>query len=372
MVGVTVILLLGVVGMSGCRFLPRTQESVRDAPNYAEMLPVGWSMLGNVRAVNLNGTDANLLLFRFDMGQVGAMIFEEGTGPTLAGAHWLLPRHFGSGQMLGHGFIAPPATPVDEIRVDLLEAGENRGGGVGRELMIRGGESHLTFVWWDDQAAAYGVTQLVAPGGFRGVDWEAWAGAPKAIETLRANLPLLDYRARSQICRETVYVRRADLPGIVFDERPQGLRFCAEEFPAHPFYAEGVVLAYLLWPRPADAALLALLRPGVTVPQLDAELRYDRLVVEQIEDIAAPITLPLGLGTGAVDGVGVTTPVCVELSERANPNVRRWVVFTLYYLPVDGAARLPGRWTLSSAYQEPPPTPPQANYCEAILARRAP
>ncbi len=43
------------------------------------------------------------------------------------------------------------------------------------ELLIRGGDTHLTFVWWRDAMYGYGVTQLAAEGGFRGVDWEAWS-----------------------------------------------------------------------------------------------------------------------------------------------------------------------------------------------------
>ncbi len=168
-------------------------------------------------------------------------------------------------------------------------------------------------------------------------------------------------------------MRQTDLPGVVFDERPQGLRFCVDESPSHPYYAEGVVLAYLLWPRPDSENLTGLLTPGVTLPQLDAQMVYDRLAVERIEDIVAYVTLPLDLAETAVSETSVTTPVCVELAENANPDLRRWVVFTLRYQPADAAAQLPARWTLSSARTEPPPpTLPEEGYCTTILARSAP
>lgn len=356
--------------VTGCRMTPRPAPVAGDAAELAVLLPGDWTPLGRARVVTLNGpeTAASLLLFRFDMGQIGAMIVE-GTPPTPARVDWLLPRHFGPNTYLGQGMIAPPEMDAGDI--DLVEV--DTGGALTheRELVIRAGRSHLTFVWWDAATSAYGVTQLVAPGGFGGVDWEAWEEEPEVLTRLSGRMPLDDYRARSQICQEVVYVRRSDLPGIVFDARPVGLAFCRGEVPAQPFYAEGVVLAYLLWPRPAGEALTKLLTPGVTLPQLDAELAYDRLVIERVEDIRAHLTLPLP-GAGALPAGGATTPVCVELAERANPSVRRWVVLTLRYIRTEGPAYLSGRWTVSSARMEPPPIAPTPGYCAEVLARSVP
>jgi hypothetical protein len=68
-----------------------------------------------------------------------------------------------------------------------------------------------------------------------------------------------------------------------------------------------------------------------------------------------------------------TTVVCVEFAERANPSLRRWVVYTLRYQPPDAAQQLPDRWTVSGAFSEPVPMePPPADYCETILERNAP
>jgi hypothetical protein len=358
--------------ISGCRVASRPSPAEK-AADLAVLLPAQWTTLGRTYQVNLREPDAtsSLLLFRFDMGQIGAVIVE-GTPPTPTRVDWLLPRHFGVNAQIGHGMIAPAAMDADDIEVKVVEVEPQGETGHRRELVIRGARSHLTLVWWDEATAGYGLTQLVAAGGFGGVDWEAWDDNPEALNALRGQIPLEDYRARSQICREIAYARRTDLPGIVFDERPAGLTFCGD-VPTQPFYAEGVVLAYLLWPRPAGEALTGLVTSGTTIPQLDAELAYERLVTERVEDIQAHLLLPL-TELSALSAVGgVTTPVCVELAERANPSVRRWVVFTLRYLRTEGPAHLVGRWTVSSARGEPaPPVPSAASYCTEVLARSAP
>jgi hypothetical protein len=211
-----------------------------------------------------------------------------------------------------------------------------------------------------------------------GVDWEEWEDRPAPLQSVAGFHPLEDYRARSFICRTVLYTRRNDLPGIVFDPSPQGLNFCDAAIPAHPYAPEGVVLAFLLWPRPGSAELEGLLTPGTTLSQLEAEMAFERLPMEWIADIAAYPTVPMSraevesLQNQSPD-MAPTTSVCVEFAEHSNPSLRRWVVFTLRYQPPNAFQRLPDQWTLSGALREPPPMePPPPGYCTAILDRNAP
>ncbi|MCC6456851.1 MAG: hypothetical protein IT328_17985 [Caldilineaceae bacterium] len=367
------ILLLG-----GCTLLPSEQRGQALEVEFEQVLPAGWEALGRWQPVNLDGDEdeENLLFFRFDSGQVGALIDDAQPAPNMNQPYRLLPRYFDDDDGLGQGIIAPPGTPADAIALYSVNGESPQ-----PELVIRGGSTHLTIVWWKGEANGYGVTQLYAPGGFGGVEWEAWQRSPSPIQSVVGFYPLEDYRARSYLCRTVLYTRRADLPGIVFSALPQGLHFCDGEIPARLFAPEGVVLAYLLWPRAAEGGLDLLLTPGTTLPQLDAESAYTRLAMERIEDIAAYTTVPMRYEQmpsaqdqqGQGSAIAPTTPVCVEFAEQANPTIRRWVVFTLRYQPPDGAQRLPDRWTVSGALAEPAPleTPPPG-YCAAILARNAP
>jgi hypothetical protein len=194
--------------------------------------------------------------------------------------------------------------------------------------------------------------------------------------------PVEDYRARSNICSLMLYTRRTDLPSgfptIIYRAEPQGLHFCNSVIPIHPFAPEGVVLAYLRWPRPVDTGLEKLLTPGTVLAQLDAESATERLPLEQIVDIAAYASVPMNAEQVATalqqgDGLTPTTAVCVEFAETVNPTLRRWVIYTLRYQPPDRSQRLPYRWTVSGAVTEPPPMePPPPGYCETVLHRNAP
>ncbi len=124
--------------MSGCSRLSSAEEGSSAASAYGAILPADWSILGDVRAVNLNGAaaDADLVLFQFDFGLVGAMIFEDGAEVALDAAHWLLPRHFGDASGFGQGFIAPPGTVADDIHVDVLEGNPSTGGSPSQEMVM--------------------------------------------------------------------------------------------------------------------------------------------------------------------------------------------------------------------------------------------
>ena len=196
--------------------------------------------------------------------------------------------------------------------------------------------------------------------------------------------PLDDYRARSQICRETQYTREAveadanssdgeSHPAIVFDAMDEGLRFCQSEAPPHPFYPEGVVLAYLRAPLTSRTGLDLLMTPGVAVAQVDADAHVSRLPNERIDDIATYATVQVTPGSVQNGEFAPTTSVCVELAELPDADARRWMVFTLRYQPPDLDRRLPDRWTISGVRTEPRPvTLPTGSYCTQILSRGAP
>ena len=257
------------------------------------------------------------------------------------------------------------------------------------EMMIRGGNTNLTFVWWRDRLRGYGVTQLTAQEGFRGVNWDQWSSAPYQIQEIDGLDPLTDYLARSQLCRITHYTRdkfslppdpsMAGLPAISFSEENRGITFCSG-VPAYPFYPEGVVMAYLALSDGAetDAALQTaaghLLTPSVDADTIQRDTSQIRLEDEMIDDIAAYETVPAQPAIVTGEDYLPTTTVCVEAAERDDPQSRRWVVYTLQYRPPDFSQRLPDRWTISSATEIPRPPNAQStsgqpsSYCSSVLS----
>ena len=363
---------VGLLLLGGCTLLPRTEPEVPINTRYDHVLPAGWTAIRDWQPVNLDSDseDEYLLLFRFDNGQVGALIAEGDPATSISEPEQLLPRYFDDHGALGQGVIAAPGTLSN-----IITATQVSGNNPAHELLIRSGETHLTFAWWKGTRLGYGVTQLYAPGGF-GVDWETWEDDPAPITSVMGYFPLDDYRARANVCRVVQYTRRTDLPSdfptIVFGAQPQGLHFCASAIPLHPYAPEGVVLAYLHWSRADSAGLLHLLTPGTTLGQLDAESAAERWPIERIADIAAYPSVPMAQ-TEAEHVLSPTTTVCVEFAETANPTLRRWLLYTLRYQPPDAQQRLPGRWTVSGAFPEPMPMePPPAGYCATILERIAP
>ncbi len=368
LLGTVVLLLAG-----GCVLLPATDNEEGTSSAYDHVLPAGWTAVGDWVPVNLDGDDEdeNLLLFRFDNGQVGAQIVEGDPTTTISPPHRLLPRYFDDGAALGHGVIAPPFTPSRAITVTQVN-----GNVPARELVILAQGTHLTFAWWRGTRQGYGVTQLVAPGGF-GVDWETWLDDPTPINAVVGYTPLDDYRARANLCTRTHYTRRtdlpADVPAIIFRAEDMGLHFCGSVIPSHPYAPEGVVMAYMHWPRADTTGLINLLTPGTTLAQLDAESVATRWPMERVADIAAYPSVTMPHEGEAETVLSPTTAVCVEFAELANPALRRWLVYTLRFQPPVAQQRLPERWTVSGAFAEPaPPAPPPDHYCREVLNRRTP
>lgn len=411
---------------AGCSIFYNKSDTTLEL-DFSQTLPAGWEALGSWQEVNIDGDDAveYLLLFTYDQGQVGAVIYDSQISPDLVGVadvsathvptptvelvpvplqpfgyfrpYRLLPSFwsYSYGGEQGHGFVALPQDS-GRVVVTQVDGGEKvqKQGDSGNdgtferpesELVIRGGDSHLTFVWWRGPVYGYGVTQLAAAGGFRGIDWDQWGQSPSPIEQISGLYPLTDYRARSLLCREILYTRTLSntlaapeapaLPAIAFSLQDLGLKFCLEPVPPHPFYPEGVVMAYLDLAgmdgiSNQEEALVPLLTPGVDPESLDSEAALSLLSQEMINDIATYPTVP-ALPSRVQSGEFLpTTTVCVEAAQVADPQRRRWVLFTLRYQPPDLKERLPDRWTISGATEVPGPVADTStSYCESILGQ---
>src|SRR5687768_3687724 len=89
--GLCCILLLG-----GCTLLPSDERGQALEVEFEQVLPAGWEALGRWQPVNLDEDEdeENLLLFRFDSGQVGALIYDASLAPNLNQPYRLFPRYF--------------------------------------------------------------------------------------------------------------------------------------------------------------------------------------------------------------------------------------------------------------------------------------
>ena len=197
--------------------------------DFTQVLPAGWAAAGAWQEVNLDG-DAGveyLLLFTFDQGQVGAAIFDSQIASDVVGVvsasatpavalypvplqpfgyfrpYRLLPSYWSYtyGGAAGQGVVAMPRDKDNLLAIQVggpapaESADREASAQPAAELVIRGGDTHLTFVWWRNAQYGYGVTQLAAEGGFRGVDWATWQKNPLPIEEIAGLYPLTDYRA---------------------------------------------------------------------------------------------------------------------------------------------------------------------------------
>ena len=217
--------------------------------DFSQALPAGWSPIGSWQEVNIDGDAAveYLLLFAYDQGQVGAAIYDSQISPDLVGIvgvsttpapaptvtvvpvplqpfgyfkpYRLLPSFwsYSYGGDIGQGMLALPEDSgrvvVTQVGIEDADQDESTADAAAAaplsELVIRGGDSHLTFAWWRGPLYGYGISQLAAEGGFRGIDWEAWASAPAPIEQVSGLYPLTDYtRAAFFAARSNARARR--------------------------------------------------------------------------------------------------------------------------------------------------------------------
>lgn len=274
----------------GCAALQQRETA---ALPLTEVLPAAWTPLRDVEEVNIDGDAAPeyLLFFTYDAtttaaprrslfsiggttptGPIGAVIYDgqvvTGTTPTVQVSpdrpttafvpYAILPSYRAGA---GLGYVAEPAQSeaTNAYMVSYRPTGQTTDAAAvaaADTIILRGGETYLTFAWWQNRANGYGVTQIYAPGGFEGAlyrkfDWSSWTRTPQPIREIIAVHPLHD---RNLICRRFRYLLdeaalNAGRPGLGtplrFQKSDLGLQFCTGT-PVHPFYPEGVVLAYLL------------------------------------------------------------------------------------------------------------------------------
>lgn len=392
--------LLLLLLTSGC-LRQRAAATVAPALPLTNSLPAAWTPLRDVQAVNIDGDALTeyLLFFTYNNtstpGPVGAVIYDSQADytPNLAGdrrdqpssaliPYALLPSYRPSA---GQGFVAEPSqrdavtfypinfrsrsatastTPTADSATTAVAPAD--------ALVIRGGNTYLTFVWWQDQADGYGITQLYAAGGFerapqQAFNWEAWQEAPQPIPEIIAVQPLHD---RNLLCRRILHrlvaPNSAELPpagspigALIYQAEDLGLQFC-NGAPAAPFYPEGVVLAYLLTGREELRDLAA---PNDQTPErFDQLLQRDLLV--RVEDLAAYKALAANRTVG--DQVRTTT-VCAEITVQVPvttaPAVSRETITATLPLVNGSAPLVERRWLLFTLRHQPPtlnpPTPDQ-------------
>lgn len=243
--------------------------------DYRTYLPQEWTPVGEWQAVSVDDDDQNewLLFYAYDHGQIGGMILDfqssvdfvpdqanmEKTTPvpnqpaSAAVPYRLLPSYWAE---TGQGFIDKPNQPTQpqfySVKRDRAqEIGATSADSGPDELIIRGGNQYVSFFWWRGVLQGYGVAHVSAPGGVNPPGgWDKW-DQKSPPRTLQASYPEND---RSLLCRKSTYTRQLRAshienpyrPAIYYQESPRRLDFCQTPPPAHPFYPEAVVLAYLV------------------------------------------------------------------------------------------------------------------------------
>ena len=358
------------------------QQNEAAALPLTDALPASWVALRDVQEVNIDGDGATeyLLFFIYDpiggtapstsrfffrntpqpRGPIGAVIYDAqvitGTTtservspdrPTNALVPYAILPSYRRGA--GQGFIAEPAQSdaVAAYPVSYRALGQVVGtttSAAADTLVFLGGETYLTFAWWQTRADGYGVTQLYAPGGFEsalysGFNWEAWRDNPQPIQQIIGVHPLHD---RNLLCRRFRYdLDRAtsgasgppaDGRSIRYQRSDLGLYFC-DGTPAHPFYPEGVVLAYLL------AGNVALLdspdAPAGALPWLQELVTNDKIV--RVDDLVSYATLTPAAPVNGAPPDTMTVCALVTLqpaTDTADSNTQtQGLLFTLRHQP---------------------------------------
>lgn len=374
--------------VAGCT-LPGLGLEQGVAPEVVELLPADWAPLPGRQAwvtVNIDGDplDEHLLFFTYDngterneRGPVGAMVVDQSeAGEFLPGSPTdiyrtfpLLPNYFAAHGDTGR--IAPSMPPY-EIEVRPVDSdgrqADVRTPGAASELLIYGGSTSITNVWWRGQEQGYGVVNIFAPAGFQNTVFIE--GDPRAAVTSTVGLaPLWD---RSELCHAVRYVRQvgaapdpaptspvagnlpaeaeplaatatptgtAGFPGgdIAYARSSEGIVFCNRTLPpVYPYYPESVVLSYILLP-PAGEGRIRLSSPQLpsAAQQEFGELPAGRSW--QVMALFAPEQVTIRDRQSALD-----ITVCVEARDWAGEPAQPYL-FTLRYVMRDQDNRLPDR-----------------------------
>ncbi|CAN5800231.1 hypothetical protein BH10CHL1_BH10CHL1_36720 [soil metagenome] len=331
-----------------------------------ELLPAGWTAVGAVREIDIDDdpTLERLVFFSYDKspqtnaGPIGALIYDlhedkgivTNQGAAVANQsssslvrYQILPSYW---QGAGQGFIAEPSQaanilvyPVTYAAIDSQGAAMTR-----KELVVRGGATYLTFIWWKGTVEGYGVAQLYAPGGFQGIDWTEWEREPKPINQITGLYPLHD---RNSLCRKVTYDRNDVAPTmltpligetiayrqeIYYKASNRGLDFC-DGAPTHPFYPEGVVLAYLLDAKNRTDLLDPSLQSSIEITRVQSVVDPGRLIL--VDDLHGQQDIPITNPTVVAPGVTIQTRVCAKVMAWTDATATtfepRWLLFTLQH-----------------------------------------
>ena len=362
------------------------QQDTAAALPLTDALPASWVALRDVQEVNIDGDGATeyLLFFTYDpigttapttslfffrnsnqpRGPIGAVIYDAqvvtGTTtservspdrPTNALVPYAILPSYRRGA--GQGFIAEPAQreAVAAYPVSYRALNATVGTTVTADTLIfLGGETYLSCAWWQNRTEGYGVTQIYAPGGFEtalysGFNWTAWRDNPQPIPQIIGVHPLHD---RNLLCRRFRYDLDTSAGGgtpggraIRYQRSDLGLQFCAGT-PVHPFYPEGVVLAYLLEGQADlldDAGAPAGLTNTVTtqagaLPWLRQLVENDGIVrVDDLVSYATLTTAATPVNAEQTDTIGVCAVLTLQPTTNTDAPQSQGLLFTLRHQP---------------------------------------
>jgi hypothetical protein len=392
--------ILALLLMAGCR--NAQQPAAGDGPQVLSTLPQGWTPMtfGTNTVLNRGATNwmtinidndlavEYLLFFTYDNSQVGAIIYDQQTGATGVVSSTPVPApNQPTGVYVPYqvepsfwtrsetpdivGYVAPPFTTADQIRIEQVErfatddpnvpgaANPNPGSDVPptNELIIYGGTQVISVVWWRNTYNGYGIAQMAASAGLVPVTRET-GEVLRPLEVVIGETPLTGLLARSVLCREVRFARQnaGEPPDIVepvyqsavrYGESDGGIVFCYDT-PPHPYYPEGVVLAYLRPPAMAPPArgeqpvdpTAGLLWSGMAEAQRAALLGAVDLNGPGVEgrglivrDLRAPAGVALAPDYRVPDAPPITTTACAEVVSEDGQQLRR-LLFNLIYEPV--------------------------------------
>jgi hypothetical protein len=377
------LLLLLVWVLSGCQALGSSPSQV--TLDLTPFLPPEWTPVGALQEINIDqdATVEYLMLYTYDqsggVGPVGAMILDpqtetivtEGGGlargrPTgFPNPYAVLPNYWSGA---GQGFIAAPgqqdSIAVHQVAYVPITEGDQP---VRPDtLILRGGNNYLTFAWWKNVIDGYGVSQIYAPGGFEGIDWTTWQDQPAPIFSITASAPLNN---RSLFCRKTRYdlAEPVEIDPLAYRQAIHylagdlGLHFCHGS-PAHPFYPEGVVLAYLTDASKRSALLVDALRNDPTAQAQFAQVINPNEIV-LVDDVKGYPDIPVS------DQLQTTVCAEVVLKRIDDPTQteKRWLLFTLQHQPPQLDPPTPDRLFIATVNAIPAPAEGVELNCSQII-----
>jgi hypothetical protein len=285
----------------------------------------------------------------------------------------VLPSYW---QGAGQGFIAAPGLQ-DSIavhQVAYVSVAEGDQPARPDTLILRGANNYLTFAWWKNVIDGYGVSQIYAPGGFEGIDWATWQSQPEPIFSITGSAPLNN---RSLFCRKTRYdlAEPAAIDPLAYRQAIHylavdlGLYFC-QGSPAHPFYPEGVVLAYLTDASKRIALLVDALRNDPAAQtQFTQIINPDDVVL--VDDVKGYADIPVSFVDSTAADAQLQTTVCAEvvLERAADPTQteKRWLLFTLQHQPPQLDPPTPDRLFIANVNAIPAPGEGVELNCSQII-----